>query len=260
MSKEKSVIIESDKYLRKSESIDKLSFHSYFWLCEVFVVDTCHYGREGFRVALNKYFYNSDHIKVEIFETLDIPLQGRGTGIIRPKIEIRCLVLRLPENRTEALQMLLQLGSFPTGYFSRVVIMSTVEPAIIRSFLLNVGMSTLVYFADSRMQPEVLCKVVLPEQFNNMNVMRQYEILRCKPSLRFTSNERKVLLGRLQGISVKEQALVTGKNVKTIYTQQANAFRKLNVRDMHTLFKKFSSAKEKTVCDGHNMIRSRFDE
>ncbi|HFN1103758.1 TPA: helix-turn-helix transcriptional regulator [Klebsiella variicola subsp. variicola] len=259
MSKEQSVAIEDNKYHRKNEHIDNSNFCSYLWLCELFVVDTCHYGREGFRSALNKYFYNSGHIKVKVFETLNIPLQGRPVGIMKHKVEIRCLVIRLPENRTEALQMLLQLGSFPTGHFSRMVIMSTIEPTIIRSLLQNVGMSTLVYFADSRLRPEVLCKIVLPEQSNSMTTMNQYEVLRCKSHLKFTYNERQVLLGRLQGISVKEQALVTGKSVKTIYTQQANAFRKLNVRNIHTLFKRLSSDKQRAVYDAQYNQR-RFGE
>ena len=206
---------------------------------QVTLVDSCCYGREGLRAALEQYSPSSgDGVTLTLPHLVIMPGEEGATKAQR------CLTIRLPPVAREALHLLLQLALLPTGYYARVVVISAIEPTVVRRVLFSVGLRCQVCFADDRLAPEALCRIVTLRQENE-----DYpeEALPSKPRYRLTPAEYRVLTWTLLGLSVREQAYQSCTMVKTIYTQRTAALRKLKVRDIRMLLRQFSPVARRAI-------------
>ncbi|MDS7872717.1 hypothetical protein AB4O99_25000 [Klebsiella pasteurii] len=213
-----------------------------FW--QVTIVDTCNFGREGLRIAIHQHFLSSGYVEVTVATTLALPRLAIMMGEKNSSTGQRCLVLRLPVSSSEALHLLLELGMLPVGYYARVVVMSDFSSTILLRVLISTGMTGQICLIGDHLPISRLCRTIVPVEWESKAVMGgQNEVLVHQPHRQFTPAERRVLIQRLQGVPVREQARQADTRIKTIYTQRANGLDKLLVRDIQTLLRQFCSVK-----------------
>ncbi|MBJ2089990.1 hypothetical protein ACMFFK_04315 [Serratia marcescens] len=218
--------------------------------CHVFsswnitLVDACSFGRLGLEAALLK-------------SASPFPLKVRGLGSLVGPISVmspfkhadkehrtreeRCLVVRLPEPPQEAMLMLLSLGDVPLDIYSHVLVMSSVNPAIIRRFLLGVGVNRHVRILDDRLPISALCEAIIPsvEQGSTSSVTWFGEMFHVRLQTLFTPGERRALWYVLKGVSMYQQVLRSQVSNKTLYNQRHTALIKLRVRGVNDLIRQF---------------------
>lgn len=231
-----------------AETVNHADTSAHVEVCwQLTVVDTCSYGRLGLTVALEQYasLLGGDNIiavdSLEDSFPLISPALEAGKS---KKIQLlRCLVVRLPTVPQAALAFLLQLGELPVAHYSRVVVLSHVDPDVVRRVLLCVGVGDGVRIVDARQEPSILCQaIVLPgagDIRGSLSEKGGSEILPCEVTHELTRRERQVLRQTLQGTPIHVQARTGHLSAKTIYSHRSNALLKLKAHNVLALLRRF---------------------
>ncbi len=216
---------------------------------QVTLVDGCCYGRIGLLAALQQYFSSSGNWSVMAVDSLARLLSSISPYIMtsyrkREESARDLLVVRLPMAPQAALAVLLQLREVTVASYPRIVVLSHIEPEIVRRILSSVGPSSAVRVVDARLAPSKLCQLIMSSTVERFN-----EISPGKPTLVFTRGERRALAQTLCEISVQVQAHVHRVSTKTIYTHRSGALFKLGARNVLALLRWFVPMSRSFITD-----------
>uniref|UniRef100_UPI0035C6FC6F hypothetical protein n=1 Tax=Serratia quinivorans TaxID=137545 RepID=UPI0035C6FC6F len=216
---------------------------------QVTLVDDCCYGRIGLLAALQQYFSSSGNRSVMAVNSLAKILSGISPYIMtsnrkRGASAQDLLIVRLPMAPQAALALLLQFGEVTVASYPRIVVLSHIEPEVVRRILRSVGPSSAVRVVDARQAPSKLCQLIMSSTEERFN-----EISPVKPALVFTQSELRVLAQTLREISVRAQAHVHCVNTKTIYTHRSGALFKLGAKNVLALLRWFAPMSRSFITD-----------
>lgn len=200
------------------------------------IVDSCVFGRYGWRVALRQAEGSIFADGVVTYKTLselytNLAWQNAATdGDVFP---LNCLVVRLSAVPQQALLQLLELGEFAVllSRFCCLVIVSPFSLQATRDVLEGVGVHTMIRVVMGRRG----CFEALPAGHKVLSAQHMQD----SPEWVLTTAERRVLQQTLRGISVNQQAQLNHVSQKTIYSQRSRALLKLRARDVVSLLLKF---------------------
>ncbi|MGQ8775484.1 hypothetical protein ACUTQ5_13895 [Serratia sp. NA_112.1] len=216
---------------------------------QVTLVDDCCYGRIGLLAALQQYFSNSGNRSVMAVDSLTRLLSSISPYIMtsyrkRGELAQALLVVRLPMAPQAALALLLELGEVTVASYPRIVVLSHIEPEVVRRILRSVGPSSAVRVVDARQAPAKLCQLIMSSTEEGFN-----EISPGKPTRVFTRGELRVLAQTLREISVRAQAHVHCVSTKTIYNHRSGALFKLGAKNVLALLRWFAPMSRSFITD-----------
>lgn len=206
----------------------------------VTLVDVCTFGLMGLQAGLSecthaglsgvKCFSSLDGLDSAIVPTHDMSKGPHPTGY--------CLVVRLPDVPQDAMAILLSLGSMPLNIYTHVVVLSYVEPDIVRRFLLGGGVNRPVRILDSRLPITALCRAIVPPTSLEPLPLTWFgEVFLPRLTSLFTPGEMRALWSVQKAIPMYKQVIRTGVSNKTLYNQRNTALRKLGVRSVNDLIR-----------------------
>jgi DNA-binding CsgD family transcriptional regulator len=206
---------------------------------QVTLVDGCCYGRIGLQAALQQHFSSSGNWSVMAIDSLerlfsDIPSYRMKGHPKRGESAQDLLVVRLPLVPQAALALLLQLEEVSVASYPRIVVLSHIEPDVVRRILYSVRPGSAVRIMDARLAASELCQLIMSSTEKSFNEISPY-----KPALVFNRGERRALAQTLREISVHEQAHVRRVSTKTIYTHRSGALFKLGAKNVLALLRWF---------------------
>ncbi|MEE4408220.1 MULTISPECIES: hypothetical protein [unclassified Serratia (in: enterobacteria)] len=207
---------------------------------QVTLVDGCCYGRIGLKAALQQYFSSSGNWNVMAVDSLSRLLSSISPYMMtspreRGESAQDLLVVRLPIVPQAALVLLLQLGEVSVASYPRILVLSHIEPEVVRRILRSVGPSSAVRVVDARLAPSKLCRLIMSSTEEWFNEISPY-----KPARVFTRGERRALAQTLREISVHTQAHAHRVSTKTIYTHRSGALFKLEAKNVLALLRWFA--------------------
>ncbi|CVF70741.1 helix-turn-helix domain-containing protein [Serratia marcescens] len=212
------------------------------WL--VVHVDACSYGRAGLQFVLEHLSFAAGKKRVVGASSLDEALRVTRPYLFNGRA-VRCLVVRLPSQASEALITLLQLSEvmqYDVVRYHQVVVLSPFDTVAVQRLVTIMGMAD-ARVVDARLSPLALCNAVLfaPEK----RIVEGW----CLSQV-LTEHERNALRQSLQFWPIPMQAKLRQVSPKTVYSQRFRALMKLGVQDIRTLLNLLVPGKKENMAKG----------
>lgn len=206
--------------------------------CRVTIVDDCSFGRIGLQRALLEY-NNSLQMDIRVLSTS----AGQIASIYNTrKIDSRILsrrnhslIIRLSKSPLDALATLLLMGRMSLEIYTNIVVLSHIEPELLKRILLGAGLNRTVKILDDRLQMSVLCQAIIEPDQIGCNLQENYFGTVFQTSYIFSPGEIRALWYLTKEVPMYKQVMRSGVSSKTLYNQRHTALIKLGVRDVNNL-------------------------